>query len=159
MPRNRQYYAASPNLRAGYAILHHHCSTGKTPLDSVLLTNLVLRYWFHDSGLVLRLVIARIPGLTVAAAYNFGHIQPLSCPHTIKLPSRGAIWLRVRGRSVALITRSLLSADMALHPGRCCESPVAFGVPNFTSYNQAMSTIPAATRIADHRRCTDDGYH
>jgi hypothetical protein len=56
-------------------------------LDSVLLTNLVLRSWFHDSGLVLRLVIARIPGLTVAAAYNFGHIQPLSCPHIIKLAS------------------------------------------------------------------------
>jgi hypothetical protein len=36
------------------------------------------------------------------------------------------------------------------------ESTVAFGLPTFTSYNQAMSTNPAITRIADHRRCTED---
>ena len=87
MPHERQSDAASPNLRAGHAILHHHRFTGKTPLDSGLLRNLVLRSWFHDSGLVLRPVIAHILGLTVAAAYNFGHIQPLSCPHIIKLAS------------------------------------------------------------------------
>ena len=49
--------------------------------------------------------------------------------------------------------------NLALDPARCCESTVAFGLPTFTSYNQAMSTNPAITRIADHRRCTEDEYY
>ena len=56
-----------------------------TPLNSVLLTNLVLRSWFGDSELALRPLIADILGLAVDAAYALGHIQPLSCPHIIRL--------------------------------------------------------------------------
>ena len=85
MPHERQSDAALPNAPAVHAILHHHCSTGKTPLNSVLLTNLVLRSWFGDSGLALRPLIADILGLAVDAAYALGHIQPLSCPHIIRL--------------------------------------------------------------------------
>ena len=78
MPHERQSDAASPNAPAGHAILHHHCSTGKTPLDSVLLTNLVLRYWFHDSGLVLRPVtahiLARLPQPKTPVTYSHRHV-------------------------------------------------------------------------------------